>query len=204
MINMNKIKFICVDFQKDFSSKTGKAYKLRPSVDFVKRTLVPFFKKHNIKIAEIISDYRAPRSGSTRICRPGESGFESEIPNDIKSENIWIKSMNSPLWTRVNCGIAEKEPGIPFQDSNGFEKWLNNTIGNPNEVEEVILFGLTIDCCVLSTAQELCWRGYNVTILEEAVDTYSGNQEEKKWILNNVPLRNWAKTIDWRSLQGKL
>jgi len=204
MNNMNKIKFICIDFQKDFSSKSGKAFNLRPSVNFIKETLVHFFREHNIKVAEIISDYRAPRSGTTRICLPGEFGFESEIPNDVKLQNIWIKSMNSPLWTRDNCGIANKKPGISFQDSNGFKKWLNDTIGDPDDVEEVILFGLTIDCCILSTAQELCWRGYNVTILEEWVDTYSGDQEEKNFILNNVPLRNWAKTIDWKSLKGKL
>lgn len=196
---------MCIDFQKDFSSRKGKAYESRPSVDFVKEILVPFFRKHSIKIAEIISDYRAPRpSGSTEICHPGESGFESEIPKDIKLKNIWIKSMNSPLWTRTNCGIANKKPGSPFQDSKGFSKWLSDTIGNPDEIENVILFGLTLDCCVLSTAQELCGRGYNVIILEEGVDTYSGDQKEKKWILNNVPLRNWAKTISWKSLQEKL
>jgi nicotinamidase-related amidase len=155
---MNKIKFICVDFQKDFTSEGGKAYKSRPSVDFVKETLVPFFRKHNIKTAEIISDYRAPRSGSTAICRPGEVGFESELPDDIKIQDIRIKSMNSPLWSRANCGVADQPAGIPFQDSDGFAKWLHHTVGNPEEVENVILFGLTIDCCVLSTAQELRWR----------------------------------------------
>ena len=64
-----------------------------------------------------------------------------------------------------------------------------------NVADEVILFGLTIDCCVLSTAQELNWRGYKVHILEDAVDTYSGKQKEKKMILKNVPLSNWADAI---------
>ena len=205
MNNMNNIKFISIDFQNDFSSEKGSAYKPRPSVNFVKKTLVSFFRKHNIKIAEIISDYRQPRPGDTGdCCRPGEWGFESEIPSDVKNQNIWIKSMNSPIWTRDNCGLADKKPGIPFQDTDGFGKWLKKTVGNPEEVDEVILIGLTIDCCVFSTAQELCWRGYSVSVLEEAVDTYSGNQKEKKQILNNPPLTNWAKTISWRTLQGKL
>jgi hypothetical protein len=46
----------------------------------------------------------------------------------------------------------------------------------------------------------LRWRWYNVIILEEGVDTYSGDQEEKNRILHNVPLRNRAKIIDWKSL----
>ncbi|MFZ5392086.1 MAG: isochorismatase family protein [Patescibacteria group bacterium] len=201
---MNKIKLISVDFQKDFSSVDGKAYESRPCIDFIKQTLIPFLRENNIKVAEIISDYRAPRSGTTRVCLPGESGFESEIPEDVKFEDIWIKSMNSPLWTRDNRGIADKDPGIPYQDSEGFRVWLTNNIGSPDDEHDIVLFGLTLDCCVLSTAQELKWRGYNVFVLEEGVDSFSGDKKEKEWILNHVPLKNWAKVIKWEELKSRL
>lgn len=198
---MNEIKFLSVDFQKDFSSKDGKAYEPRPCIDFIKDVLIPFFRKNSIKTAEIISDYRAPRSGNTRVCLPGESGFESEIPEDVKFGNIWIKSMNSPLWIRENRGIAEKEPGVPYQDPDGFGKWLHDVVGGPEDKNDIVIFGLTLDCCVLSTAQELKWRGYKVFILEEGVDPYSGDREEKEWILNHVPLKNWAKVTKWEELK---
>ena len=68
----------------------------------------------------------------------------------------------------------------------------------------IVLFGLTVDCCVLCTAQELNFRGYNVYILEEATDTYSGSLEEKEIVLNNPPLTNWAEKISWEEVKSSV
>jgi len=198
------IKIISVDFQKEFSAKGGKHYKPRPCVDFIKNTLIPFLRKNNVVIAEIISDYREPRPGDLDdSTRPGEEGYISEIPDDVKLKNVWIKSMNSPIWTRENIGMPNKKPGIPYQNPKAFTDWLNYSVGKPEDVDEIVLIGLTLDCCVFSVAQELCWRGYKVKILKEAVDTYSGKSEEKEMILNNPPLLNWAKAISWNELKQK-
>ncbi len=95
---MKNINIISIDFQKDFTQKDGIGYKPRKSVEFVKNILIPFCKKNNIKIAEIISDYRQQRPGdSGDCCHPGTWGYESEIPEDVKLKDIWIKSMNSPI-----------------------------------------------------------------------------------------------------------
>ena len=202
---MPNTKIISVDFQKEFSAKGGKHYKPHPNVDFIKKILVPFLRKNNIKIAEIVSDYRQPRPGDLDdSTRPGEEGYVSEIPEDVKLKNVWIKCMNSPIWTRENIGDPNKKPGLPYQDPEAFTKWLNSTIGKPEEVDEVVLVGLTIDCCVFCTAQELKWSGYNVKILQEAVDVYSGNPQETKMILSNPPLLNWAKVISWDKLKETL
>lgn len=200
---MKKIKIISVDFQKEFIEKGGKHYHgYHPNVDFLKNTLVPFLRKKKIKIAEIISDYRQPRPGDLDdSTRPGEKGYESEVPEDVKIKPIWIKCMNSPIWTRDNIGKADKEPGLPYQNPEEFTKWLNSTIGEPKDIDEVILIGLTLDCCVFCTAQELCFRAYNVKILDEGVDVYSGKKEDKEKILNNYPLVNWAESISWQELQ---
>ena len=206
---MPTIKIISVDFQKEFTSKGGKHYRTHLNVDFIKKILVPFLRERDIKIAEIVSDYRQPRPGDLDdSTRPGEEGYVSEIPDGVKLKNVWVKCMNSPIWTRENIGNPNKKPGLPYQDPKAFTDWLNSTIGKPKEVDEVVLIGLTIDCCVFCTAQELKFRGYNVKILREAVDTYSGNPQEKDMILNNPPLLNWAKVISWdelkKSLGGKL
>lgn len=199
-----KTKIISVDLQKEFSAKGGLHHKSRPSVKFDKEILVPYLKKNKIKIAEIISDYRAPRPADRDdSTKPGEWGYESEIPEDVKLKPVWIKCMNSPIWTRKNIGIANKKPGIPYQDPKKFVKWLYKIVGKPNQVK-VALIGLTADCCVFSTAQELSWQGYEVNILEEGVDSYSGTQEEKKQILNNYPLKNWANKINWKELKEVL
>lgn len=201
---MSKIKIISVDFQNDFTTKGGVCYRPRKSVPFIKSTLIPFLRSHNIKIAEIISDYRQPRPGDRGdCCHPGEWGYESGIPDDIKLPLVWIKCMNSPLWTRKNIGNKNKKPGLPFQDPNNFNKWLNHVIGDPKD-KEIILIGLTSDCCVFCTAQELNWRGYKVKLLQEAVDNYSGSEKEKDYLLNNPPLTNWAKSVSWRTLRCRL
>lgn len=202
---MTSIKFICVDLQKEFSAKGGKHYRPHPNVEFIKNTLISFFRERNIKVAEIVSDYRQPRPGDgDDSTRPGEEGYESELPKDVKFKKIWIKCMNSPIWTRKNAGNPNKKPGLPYQDPKAFTIWLNSTIGKPQETDEVVLVGLTIDCCVFCTAQELTFRGYKVKILTEAVDVYSGNQKEKEMILSNPPLLNWAKPTYWNELKASL
>ena len=197
-----KIKIISVDFQKEFSNKIGKHYRPRPSVKFIKEILVPFLRQNKIKIAEIISDYRQPRPRDIDdSCYPGTEQYQSEIPEDIKLKPIWIKCMNSPIWTRKNIGKQNKKAGIPYQNPKLFIKWLHKIIGKPKEVDLVIMIGLTLDCCIFSTAQELNWQGYNIAILKEGTDTYSGDKKEKEIILNNYPLSNWAKPINWKELK---
>lgn len=201
---MKKVKILSVDFQKDFTSERGKAYKRRPSVSFVKEILVPYLEEKNIKVAEIISDYRQPRRGDRgALCCPGTTGYESEISKDVKAQKPWIKCMNSPIWVRDNIGDPEKKPGLPIQSPHAFTAWLTTHVGKPGQTT-VVLVGLTLDCCVLCTAQELSFRGYEVRVLEEATDTFSGDQQEKKQILHNPPLSNWAGTITWNTLQKKL
>lgn len=198
---MKNSSFICVDLQNDFASEGGTEYKPRASIGFIKETLIPYFKLNNIKTAEIISDYRQPRPGDRGdCCHPGEWGYESIISQEIKKDPVWVKSMNSPIWTRDNIGNPNEIPGIPYQDGDAFQSWLDTTVGRMNEGVEVYVFGLTADCCVLSTAQELNWRGYKVFIIKEATDTYSGNYREKVVVLGNPPLLNWAEVIDWEEV----
>lgn len=199
----SKIKFVSVDFQKDFSRPGGKFYRPpRSSVNFLNETLVPFLRRNKIKVAEIVSDYRQPRPGdSGDCCYPGEWGYESEIPEDVKAKPVWVKCMNSPIWVREHGGVANRKPGLPKQAPASFDRWLASTIGRPAKTDMVILLGLTLDCCVLCTAQELGWRGYNVYILKEATDVSRGGERNKKKILNSIPLTNWAESISWNELK---
>jgi len=202
---MNKVRIISVDFQKDFTSKEGFVYKPRPSVDFIRKTLIPFFRKNNIKISEIISDYREiPLSSRGYFCIPGQEGFRSEIPDDLKNKNVWIKCAHSPIWTRENIGIANKKPSKPYQDPRAFSKWAESNIGKPEDNNEIIIIGLTVNCCVLSLAQELYSRGYKVKILEESTDDYLGGAAEKKNALKLIEVNRWADVITWKELEKKL
>jgi nicotinamidase-related amidase len=198
-------KILSVDFQKEFTSTQGQWFNPGKSVNFIKMILLPFLREHNLEIFEIISDYRQPRPGDSGDgCYPGTLGYESEIPGDVKSANVWVKCMNSPIWVRKNIGDADAQPGLPYQNPDRFTKWLNRTIGGPRDVDFVTLIGLTIDWCVFCTAQELSWRGYVVKILEEGTDAVGGDEEYKELLLTKSPLLNWADVITWSELKNGL
>src|SRR3989344_6121001 len=197
-----KYQLLSVDLQNDFATDGGKHYKVRPSINFDKKVLFPFLVKNNIKISEIISDYRQLRPGDKdESCIPGSWGYESIVPKKIVKDT-WIKCMNSPIWIRKNIGNPAKKPGLPYQDTKAFGKWLDKNIGKQAEVTPV-LFGLTLDCCVLSTLQELNWRGYYPLVLDNGVDHYRGTKEDKKNILKSA-VTNWAKVVYWDNLKNKL
>ncbi len=199
------IRMISIDLQKEFSAPGGKHYRPHSNVNFIKDTLVPYLRQNDLKIAEIVSDYRQPRPGDLDdSTKPGEWSYESEIPKNAKLDNVWIKCMNSPIWTRKNIGNPDKVPGLPYQDPSSFTKWLDKTVGKPDKSKSIVLIGLTLDCCVLCTAQELAFRGYRVKILAEGVDVHSGNALEKKRILNSRPLLYWAKPISWHALKNAI
>ena len=194
--------FLSVDLQNDFTTEGGKHYTPKASVSFMKETLFPFLTGKNIRINEIISDYRQPRPGDRdESCVPGIWGHESIVPKELVKAR-WLKCMNSPLWIRENIGDPNKEPGLPYQDTDKFTTWLTTNLGKPGEVTPIV-FGLTIDCCVLSTLQELSWRGYYPWVLKEAVDHYSGKPEDKEVVLKTVA-SNWVEVISWADLKPKL
>jgi nicotinamidase-related amidase len=203
-MNAKSIRILSVDFQKDFTAENGIHYKFRPSVTFVKNTLIPYLSEKKIHVAEIISDYRQPRPGRKGdFCKPGTDGYESELPNSIKLFLPWIKAANSPLWTRENAGNKDKKPGLPYEDPVLFTKWLDETIGEP-DTTRVAIIGLTLDRCVLSTAHELYMRGYEVLVLEEATDPYTGDQSEKETLLRGSIVNNWSHPILWEVLKREL
>lgn len=197
-----KFAFIAVDLQNDFASKGGKHYAPRQAIAFLRKKLFSYCRKHGIKINEIISDYRQPRPGDRdESCVPGTWGYESIIPKALVKSR-WIKCMNSPIWVRKNIGNPDKQPGLPYQDPQKFNKWLEETIGKPGKAIPVV-FGLTIDCCVMSTIQELSCRGYYPRVLAEGVDHYSGDLKDKEDVLRTT-VSNWSEVISWNELQKKL
>ncbi|MBI5220356.1 MAG: hypothetical protein HY978_00775 [Candidatus Liptonbacteria bacterium] len=140
------IKFISVDLQKDFSAKGGTHYRVRPAVSFIKNVLLPYLEKRKIKVSEIVSDYRREYGRKDNdACIPGTWGYASEMPVKNKNSNVWIKCQNSPIWITKNIGDPMKRPGMPYQDPKAFSRWLNDAVGKPEDVDLVVLVGLTLD-----------------------------------------------------------
>ena len=193
------MKIIAIDYQHDFAAPTGRWYQDRPCQRFIPETLVPWLRDRQMKLSEIISDYRLPRpSEKEPYCIPGSAGYQSLIPVDLVAGARWIKSMNSPAWRRQNGGEPSLKPGIPFADPDGLSAWFEAQLGAPGE-HDIVLLGLTLDCCVLCTAQELYFRGYKARYLYEGVDTYSGTTAEKDAMFK-TPLPMWGTPITFEQL----
>ena len=140
LTNIMNIKVVSVDLQKEFSTPGGKHYRVHSNIKFIKDTLVPYLREKDMKIAEIISDYRKPRPGdSDDSTRPGEEGYKSELQDNIKLRPVWVKCMNSPIWTRKNIGNPNKKPGLPYQDPKSFGIWVHKVIGTPIVFLEYLL-----------------------------------------------------------------
>ena len=195
------IGLLAVDFQREFTSREGRAFRDRPSVSFVREVLVPELRTLGLKTAEIVSDYRQPRHlDRESYCVPGTVGFESDLPGDVKRTPVWVKAHNHPAWIRRNGGALEPTDH-PYSDAPAFHRWVRALFPDRSSV---VVFGLTIDCCLICVSQELSHLGYDVRVLSEATDAYSGDPVEKRSILAGSPLRNWAEPIDWKTLSALL
>jgi hypothetical protein len=193
--------FLSVDLQNDFATEGGVHYCPRPYVQFIRDTLIPFVRERGYTVAEIISDYRVTELGKgTSVCVPGMWGYESLIPTDIKHPSVWVKSEPSPTWIREGAGKADYLPGVPYHSPDGFNRWLIETIGPPSPEHEIVLIGLVLEVCVLSTLQELYYRGYRAKVLFEGVDTHSGNMEQKRMLFETL-FPFWGKPIYWDELE---
>ena len=183
---------ICVDFQRDFADESGINFNKGKSVDFIKNTLIPMLIDKNIKVSEIISDYRLPRGKSkNESCVPGTFGFESLLPKKIRKGEPWIKCMHNPLWTRNNIGRVGTKLGEPYQDHSAFDAWIHEHLTN----KRVVLFGLTTECCVLQVASELYFRGFEVYCIYEATDPMNERLKYKDEIMDHSTFTLYAKTI---------
>ena len=192
---------LSIDLQNEFCREGGALYRPRPCVPFIRDTFLPFVRARGYTIAEIISDYRVTAPGTdTPTCVPGQWGYQSIIPTDLKHQCVWVKAEPSPAWTRAGAGQAEYLPGVPYPAPDAFGAWLSATIGPPTVHQEIILVGLMLEICVLGTLQELKYRGYRAKVLFEGVDTYSGEHEQKH-LLFSILFPFWGQAISWQELQ---
>ncbi|MGW5363387.1 hypothetical protein [Actinopolymorpha pittospori] len=191
------MRLISVDFQHDFVSPGGVHFRGQPCVGFVTGTVVPFVRAHGIAVAEIVSDYRSPGGDDAdATCVPGQWGYESAIPPDLKPAAPWVKASIAPTWVRDGGGRADAVPGPPRPDPTGFATWLEAAIGPPDRSGPVVIMGLVLEVCVLATLIEVGLRGYSAAVLMEGVDTYDGDQRRKREFLDTLA-GFWGPPMTW-------
>lgn len=193
----NKIEFIAVDLQNEFTHPKGKYCSVGNSVKFIQSVLFPYLSNHHLKVNEVISDYRQPRhSKSGSYCIPGDFGYESIIPKELKKADIWVKSMHNPTWIRTQ-NDQSSFLDYPKPEPQQFSDWLKRNIGG----NDVIIFGETLDVCVYALAQELYYRGYRVYILYEATDPMNERLDHKDSIAYHTGLSVYAKLIHFDEMK---
>lgn len=196
---MDNLCFLSVDYQYDFAGENGVAKVEGDSPHFIASELVPFLRNHGIGVHEIVSDYRLPRGKSrNESCVPGTTGYRSLLPDDLRIGDAYIKCMHNPTWVRKNIGVPNAELGKEYQDPELFNQWIEHHF--PDKSNPIVIFGETMECCLLSVAQELYFRGYNVFILYEATDPMKERQALKDIIATNSTLSIYAKTIHFSEL----
>jgi len=195
--------FLSVDFQYDFADKNGKNPCIGTSPKFVKEQLLPWLKDKGIKVLEIVSDYRLPRGKSkNESCVPGTKGFESLIPNEAKLPQRFIKCMHNPTWGRDNIGDSSQTPSDVYPMPERFTEWANTQM--PDKQKPVVLFGETLECCILNVSQELYYRGYKVYVIYEASDPMSERQDYKDEIAFHSSLSIYATVLHFDEIERLL
>lgn len=199
---MSAVELLSVDLQHEFASPGGGLYRPRPCVPFLTDVAFPTARARQWRVHEIVSDYRDPAKPSGQWhCAPGRWAGESLVPRDLLASQRWIKATPSPAWTRSGAGDERAEPGPAEPDPHGFTDWLVETIGRPDPEQAVVVVGLMLEVCVLSTLQELTFRGYRPSVLLEGVDTHSGDQAEKQKLANAL-FPFWGTPVHWKQLNA--
>jgi nicotinamidase-related amidase len=199
---LTRMRLVSVDFQNDFTSPGGVHYRGQPCVEFITGTVVPFARAHGIAVAEIVSDYRCPGGDDAdATCVPGQWGYESAIPADVKPVAPWVKASIAPSWVRDGGGSADAVPGPARPDPSGFTTWLEEAIGPPDRSCPVVIMGLVLEVCVLASLIELRLRGYPAVVLIEGVDTYDGDPRRKLEFLDTLA-GFWGQPMTWDSACG--
>jgi nicotinamidase-related amidase len=131
--------------------------------------------------------YAAASAGIQRLLRAFDSRvcFTRFLPSDPPT-GVWITyyekwpfaldPVNAPLYE-----LSEEFVSTPTTtvDRTTFGKWDAETdrlLGHP---QELVLAGVTTDCCVLSTALPACDAGVHVTVVADACAGVTGQDHQR-------------------------
>ncbi|HVX42362.1 MAG TPA: isochorismatase family protein, partial [Mycobacteriales bacterium] len=199
---MSSVRILSVDLQHEFALPGGRLYRPRDCVPFLTDVVFPAARQRDWPISEIISDYRdPPRPAAECSCVPGTWAARSLVPRDQLTGPPWVKAAPSPAWTRPGGGDEHAEPGEARLSAAEFTGWLERTVGPPDPARAVVVVGLVLEVCVLSTVQELHYRGYRPRVLLEGVDTGSGDQAQKRALFDAL-FPFWGEPVRWDELIG--
>lgn len=92
---------------------------------------------------EIVSDHRTEGGDEAdTTCVPGQWGYRSAMPADLRSVSPGVKASIAPTWVRDGGGRAGAVPGPAKADPVGFTTWLESSLGPAASTGPVVIVGL--------------------------------------------------------------
>jgi len=165
----NKTVFVDIDTQFDFMNPRGNLYVpgAEEIVDNIKK-LFDCAKEHKIKIlssidAHTVDDPEFKRFPSHCIKHtPGNQKIEASMCKD----NVVIENVEQDITESM---LAHDQIIIEKQSHNIFESINTDEIANKLDAGNFVVFGVATDYCVKLAVLGLLRRGYNVSLVTDAV-----------------------------------
>lgn len=196
------VHLLCVDLQNEFASPGGRLHRPRPCIPFLMDVVFPTARLRGWSVHEIRADYRDPaKTQEEWTCAPGSWAGTSLIPSDLLSTQPWFKATTSPAWIRHGGGEQDTPPGQARPAPEAFTRWLRAAVGPPRQEAAIVVVGLMLKVCVLSTIQELTYRAYRPHVLLEGVDTFAGTSQQKEHLADGL-FPFWATPLTWEKLRN--
>lgn len=196
------VHLLCVDLQNEFASPGGRLHRPRPCIPFLMDVVFPTARLRGWSVHEIRADYRDPaKTQEEWTFAPGSWAGTSLIPSDLLSTQPWFKATTSPAWIRHGGGEQDTPPGQARPAPEAFTRWLRAAVGPPRQEAAIVVVGLMLEVCVLSTIQELTYRAYRPHVLLEGVDTFAGTSQQKEHLADGL-FPFWATPLTWEKLRN--
>ncbi|MCS7123404.1 MAG: isochorismatase family cysteine hydrolase [Candidatus Aenigmarchaeota archaeon] len=156
---------LVIDMLNDFCHKNGKFYSKRMNKLVKKvKNAIEIAKKKNIPIIYCCDNHE---KNDIEIKKWGEHAIKNTWGCEIINE---LKPVSNNFVVRKRCYNSFGEGNLKTNLDNLLKKL---------KVKEIILVGGLTDCCILLTACGAFYRGYDVTVIKDCVDSISKKNHEK-------------------------
>ena len=175
----NKTVFVDIDTQFDFMNHKGALYvpDAEDIIDNIKK-LFNYAKEHKIKILSSTDAHKIDDPEFKLFpphCVKGTSGNQ-KVEASIFKDNIIIENVEQDITESM---LDHEQIIVEGQTFDIFESISTDEIVEKLDTQNYVVFGVATDYCVKAAVLGLLKRGYNVSLVMDAVKAITKEGEEK-------------------------